>query len=108
MRLRELAHATLAGDLDPAALRALPAEEGLAALRRLPGIGRFRRADPGPRRRAPRRGAEREPRIRAAVARAYGVAELDDERLTVIADGWRPYRSWVSFLLRNAADADSR
>jgi DNA-3-methyladenine glycosylase II len=106
-RLRSLAAAALEGRLDPAALRAGDVEDTLRALERLPGLGPFSAAL------VLARGAGHpdvapmhERRIRAAVADAYGIPppELTDERLAAVADAWRPFRSWVSFLLRNRYD----
>ena len=44
--------------------------------------------------------------FRAAVGAMYDrdPASLDEAALAEIAAGWRPYRSWVSFLARNALD----
>lgn len=100
--LRALAEAALDDRLDAAHLRALPAEQALADLRRLPGIGPF--------------GAElilargaghpdylplHEPRVRRAAALAYGLpAAPDDRQFAALAEPWRPYRSWACFLLR--------
>ena len=39
-----------------------------------------------------------ERRLRAAVAEAYGTDDLEH-----VAERWRPLRSWIAFLLRNAA-----
>ena len=109
-RLRGLCEAAAAGELDPGALRAVPAEEALARLRELPGIGPFSAAlvlirgaghpDVNP-------SAER--RLARAAALAYGrpEAELRGPGLERLAESWRPYRSWVAFLLRNALDEDS-
>jgi DNA-3-methyladenine glycosylase II len=36
-----------------------------------------------------------EPRLRALVQELYDGAELE-----AVADGWRPFRTWVSVLLR--------
>ncbi|MEU2718231.1 hypothetical protein, partial [Streptomyces sp. NPDC007205] len=75
-RLRHLADAALAGDLDASHLRAMPAQDALAHLRTLPGIGPlFRRADPHPWRRTPRP----LPTPRAPTARRDG-ASLRPER----------------------------
>ena len=106
--LRELAAAAGMGLLDAERLRALPAAVALARLKRLPGIGEF--------------GAElvlirgcgapdvlpsAERRVLAAAALAYGWSEPSYERMAEAAEAWRPFRSWVSFLLRKAY-ADGR
>jgi len=77
-------------------------DEAMQDLQRLTGIGPFYSAlimyracgltDPQP---------LIEPRSRAAVERLYGIAEpLSDADYTVLAERWRPYRMWVSFLAR--------
>jgi DNA-3-methyladenine glycosylase II len=78
-------------------LLAAEPDDALAALRELPGIGPFYAAlillravgttDVL---------AANEPRLRARVTERYG-AELE-----AVADGWRPFRTWVSVLLRAA------
>jgi DNA-3-methyladenine glycosylase II len=99
-RLRALAAAALAGDLDPARLRTMPPDAALRHLASLPGLGPFGAAL------VLIRGAGHpdvtptgERRLRAAASDAYGRDDLE-----AIADGWRPLRSWVAFLLRNAAE----
>nr|WSY52364.1 DNA-3-methyladenine glycosylase 2 family protein [Streptomyces sp. NBC_00886] len=108
-RLRLLADATLAGDLDANRLRAMPAQDALAHLRTLPGIGPFSAEL------ILIRGAGHpdvfplhEPRLHAAMARAYGLSSpdaSDAHRLTGISDRWAPYRSWVALLLRTQSGA---
>jgi DNA-3-methyladenine glycosylase II len=103
-RLRAAARAALDGRLDAVALRARPAEEALADLRALPGIGPFSAEL------ILLRGAGhpdyltfQEPRFRRAVGAAYGFDGLPaDAELERISQGWRPYRTWVTFLLRQA------
>ncbi|WP_329378031.1 DNA-3-methyladenine glycosylase family protein [Streptomyces sp. NBC_01716] len=103
-RLHSLADAALDGRLDATQLRDQPAEFALADLKELPGIGPFSaelilirgagHPDVFPR---------AEPRVHKATAAAYGLdaTEADDTtRLAAIAGSWRPYRSWVAFLLR--------
>jgi DNA-3-methyladenine glycosylase II len=100
--LRSLAVAALEGRLDAARLRELPAEEALARLRELPGIGDFsaelvllRGAG------APDEVPRHEPRLVRAVARAYDLAEPPTaEELARISGRWRPYRTWTTLLLR--------
>jgi DNA-3-methyladenine glycosylase II len=101
--LREIAAAARSGRLDAARLRAMPEEQARTEVRRLPGIGDFGSElilargcglpDLLPR---------HEPRVREAAALAYGWNEPSHERLAETAEGWRPFRSWVSFLLRRA------
>jgi DNA-3-methyladenine glycosylase II len=102
-RLRGLAAAALAGDLDPAHVRSLSLEDALAHLQSLPGLGPFgatlvlaRGAGhpdvPPPTLR----------RFRQAVASAYDLPEEpDDAKLTELSEAWRPYRAWITYLLRS-------
>jgi DNA-3-methyladenine glycosylase II len=102
--IRALAAAAAAGDLDPSMLRGLSLDDALAHLQSLPGIGPFgamlvlaRGAGhpdvPPPTLR----------RFRAAVATAYGLEDEPGEaRIAELSQAWRPYRSWVTWLLRNA------
>jgi len=100
--LRILAEAALDGQLDAARLRAMPHEEAMADLKKLPGIGDFSAgltllrgagdpdAMPG-----------QEPRLARAVALAYGLpGPATPEQVLQISEGWRPYRTWVTLLLR--------
>ena len=100
--LRSLAVAALDGRLDAASLRAQPATEALAQLRELPGIGEFsaelvllRGAG------APDVIPRHESRLARAVALAYdrpGPPSADE--IARISDRWKPYRTWVTLLLR--------
>jgi DNA-3-methyladenine glycosylase II len=102
--VRALAHAALEGRLDGARLRSMPAEEAVADLLELPGVGPFtaqgivlRGAG------APDLLAPDEPLMAKAAAVAYGLAEEPSrEELERLADTWRPFRSWVQMLLRIA------
>ncbi|HEX9517057.1 MAG TPA: hypothetical protein VF940_12895 [Streptosporangiaceae bacterium] len=100
--LRSVAAAALAGRLDAARLRAQPPDQALAQLRQLPGIGDFSAelvllrgaADPD---RIPRH----EPRFARAVALAYNLPQPPSrDQLQRISENWRPYRTWVTLLLR--------
>jgi DNA-3-methyladenine glycosylase II len=100
--LRGIGQAALDGELDGARLRALPREEALAGLKRLGGIGDFSAelillrgaGDPDAL-------ALNEPRLARAAGRAYGLgAPATAEQLAEISEGWRPYRTWVTLLLR--------
>lgn len=107
--LRELARAARQGRLDASRLRSRPVEQALADLRSIPGIGHFAaelvllrgagEPDYPPR---------HEPRLRRAIAAAYGLdAPAADEELDRMSDRWRPYRTWVSFLLRRSAEDET-
>ncbi|MGA6167128.1 DNA-3-methyladenine glycosylase family protein [Amycolatopsis magusensis] len=103
-QLRILTGAAEQGQLDAARLRALPAEEALTRLQKLPGIGPFSaelilirgvgHPDVFPR---------HERRLHQEMAHAYAVDATDVPTLTHLADAWRPYRSWVAFLFRASA-----
>ena len=100
-----IASAALAGDLDAVALRARPDAEALAHLQRLPCIGPFSAEL------ILLRGAGHpdyltllEPRFRGAVRQAYALDhEPPDAELQRISEAWRPYRMWITFLLRQQA-----
>lgn len=100
-RLEAVVAAALAGDLDVDLLRGVPPEAAVERLLALPGIGPFYAAlillrGAG----VPDAPAEVDP-VRAAVARAYGRPELEGlAAYRELADGWRPWRSWVAFLIR--------
>ncbi|WP_051173648.1 DNA-3-methyladenine glycosylase family protein [Amycolatopsis orientalis] len=101
-RLRAVANAAKDGLLDATYLRAMPVQEALRRLQRLPGIGPFsaqliliRGAGhpdvfPGD-----------EPRVQEAMRTAYGLPRAETEELEEVAMAWRPFRSWVAFALRN-------
>ncbi len=107
--LHHLAEATIEGRLDAAHLRSLPQEEALEALQQLPGIGIFSAEH------ILLRGAGdpdyltlNEPRLPRAVAMVYNLkAELSNEELRAISEGWRPYRTWVTFLLRHMLEDET-
>jgi DNA-3-methyladenine glycosylase II len=102
-RIRGLATAALAGDLDPAHLRSLDPDAALAHVQSLPGLGPFgamlvlgRGAGhpdvPPPTLR----------RFRQAVASAYGLDhEPDEAELTALSEPWRPFRGWITYLIRS-------
>jgi DNA-3-methyladenine glycosylase II len=104
-RLHAVAKAAQRGQLDANRLRAMPPEEAQAELQQLPGIGPFYssliviracgHAD------APSLG---EPRSRAAIQHTYGIDhELSDAELLALAETWRPFRTWVSVMIRALA-----
>jgi DNA-3-methyladenine glycosylase II len=107
--LRGIARAALDGYLDGARLRALPREQALAELKRLGGIGDFSAelillrgaCDPDAL-------ALHEPRLARAVGRAYRLGgPATAAQLTEISDRWRPYRTWVTLLLRTELEDDT-
>jgi DNA-3-methyladenine glycosylase II len=105
-RIHGLAAAALDGTLTAEALRAVPADDALATLRELPGIGPFSAAlilirGAG----APDVFTTSEPRLAAATRKVYDLPEdATEDRYRAVTDGWRPLRSWVSFLLRAASE----
>jgi DNA-3-methyladenine glycosylase II len=103
-RLRAVAEAAQRGELNAERLRSMPPEEAQVELQQLPGIGPFYssliviracgHAD------APSLG---EARSRGAIQHAYGIDhELSDTELLALADTWRPFRTWVSVMMRAA------
>jgi DNA-3-methyladenine glycosylase II len=105
--LHSVARAALDGQLDPARLAAMEPEEALRDLRRLPGIGPsyatliLLRAT----------GVAdvltfTEPRLPDYVAHFYGTGPgaASPQDLALIAEGWRPFRTWAAVLVRAAGD----
>ena len=95
--LQAVAEAALEGRLDGPALRTLPAEEAMAQVQQIKGLGPFaaelvilRGAN------APDVAPHHERRLEAEVAERYGT----DATLDAVADGWRPYRTWAAVHLR--------
>jgi DNA-3-methyladenine glycosylase II len=107
--LHRLAEATIEGRLDAARLRSLPREKALEELQQLPGIGIFSAEH------ILLRGAGdpdyltlNEPRLPRAVALAYNLkSEPSSEELRAISEHWRPYRTWVTFLLRHTLEEET-
>jgi DNA-3-methyladenine glycosylase II len=107
--LRSLGEAAAVGRLDGDRLRALPREEALAELKRLPGIGDFSAelvllrgaGDPD-------HLPSHEPRLCRGAALAYDLDEPPDRAwLEERAEAWRPYRTWVVLLLRVLLEAET-
>jgi DNA-3-methyladenine glycosylase II len=106
-RLHAVAVAAQRGQLDAERLRAMPVDDAQAELQQLPGIGPFYssliviracgHAD------VP---ALAEPRSRAAIQQAYGFDhELSDDELLDLSEAWRPFRTWVSVMMRALSDS---
>ncbi|MCU1685102.1 MAG: DNA-3-methyladenine glycosylase [Amycolatopsis sp.] len=101
-RLRGLAEAARDGLLDANLLRGMEADEALAHLQTLRGIGPFSaqlilirgagHPDVFPR---------DERRLHAEIEHAYGLKDATPAQLEQIAEGWRPFRSWMALLLRS-------
>ncbi|MDT8912111.1 hypothetical protein [Amycolatopsis sp. PS_44_ISF1] len=106
-RLRAVAKAAAQGYLDPAELRSLPISEALERLREIPGIGQFSAEQ------ILARGAghpdlfpRADLRLHEAIREEYGLLDsVGAADLELLAEAWRPYRSWASLLLRVDRDA---
>lgn len=100
--LHAVAEAALDGVLDGAALRAVPAEEAVARVQEVKGLGPFaaelvvlRGAN------APDAVPTHEPLLEEEVATRYG----EDAALADVSDAWRPFRTWAAVHLRAAREA---
>ena len=103
-RVVGVAAAALAGRLDTTTLAGLPEDEARAGLRTIPGIGPFYadlivvRAT----------GATdvlplNEPRLFGLMGELYGrPGPLTPKEAEQVAEGWRPWRTWVGVLFRSA------
>jgi DNA-3-methyladenine glycosylase II len=97
-RLHGIAQAALEGKLDREPLLALDPNEAYTRLQELPGIGPFYAGliliravgttDVAP---------KSEPRLEQAIIERYG------RPLEEVSEGWRPFRTWVSVLMRASA-----
>jgi DNA-3-methyladenine glycosylase II len=104
--LNALGRAALAGEVDTETLRAMPREEALRSLQRLPGIGvwgselvRLRALS------AVDELPSQERRLLGAVRTEYGLAsEPDQATLERLAEKWSPYRMWVCVCLRRTLE----
>ena len=100
-RLHAIAHAALEGRLEAERLRSMETAAALVDLQKIPGIGLFSaelilirgagHPDVFP-------ASER--RLHDEMRHVYGLDDPSVTRLAAIARDWRPYRSWVSFLMR--------
>lgn len=104
-RLHGLARATLDGTLDVLDLQAQGPDSAAAALRQIKGIGPFYSrlivvrgigfVDVFP---------SEEPLLLGQLSRLYGLGSPPVEHdLDLITDAWRPFRTWVSVLIRAAS-----
>jgi DNA-3-methyladenine glycosylase II len=104
--LNALGRAALAGKVDTETLRAMPREESLNRLQRLPGIGPF--GSQLVRLRALSAVDElpsQEPRLLGAIRTEYGLAsDPDQATLERLAEKWSPYRMWVCVCLRRTLE----
>jgi DNA-3-methyladenine glycosylase II len=103
-RLHGVARAAAGGELDAEQLRREEPEAAMERLRRIPGIGPFSASL------ILIRGSgvsdvpvDQEPRLAATVGRLYDLAgPASAAELARIGEAWRPFRTWVSVLLRAA------
>ncbi|WP_326565048.1 hypothetical protein VSH64_24710 [Amycolatopsis rhabdoformis] len=106
-RLRSVAQAALDGRLDPVELRTLPIPDALAHLSAISGIGTFSAEQ------ILLRGAghpdlfpRADARLHHAMCEEYALPPgTPTPQLALLADDWRPYRSWLVQLLRATRDA---
>jgi len=96
-RLHGIAEAALAGELEREALLALDPEAARARLQQLPGIGPFYASLILLRAVGTTDVIAHEPRLIKLVAERYG------KPLEQVAERWRPFRTWVSVLMRASA-----
>jgi DNA-3-methyladenine glycosylase II len=107
-RLHGVARAALDGQLEAADLASAPAEESMAALRQIKGLGPMYAMlvylrSTGVKDVA----AVGEPRLASNLRHYYGLASTPDtETIRRLAEPWRPFRTWASVLFRVAGDRD--
>jgi DNA-3-methyladenine glycosylase II len=105
-RLHAVARAALDGQLDADLLLGMPTEQAMEHLLKLPGIG------PTYGTLILLRGTGSvdamtgvEPRLPTYLAHFYGLeAEATPDQIGTIMDGWRPFRTWSSVLVRVSGD----
>jgi DNA-3-methyladenine glycosylase II len=104
-RLHGVARAAQEGRLDAAHLRGLGPEEAMVRLREIPGIGPFYSAliviratgfaDVLP---------VGEQKLLTLVEQLYNLREpVSHEKLSALAEAWKPFRTWAAVLIRAAA-----
>jgi len=104
--LNGLGRAALSGEVDTETLRAMPRDQSVKSLQRLPGIGAW--GSELVRLRALSAVDElptQESRLMGAIRTAYGMAhEPDLKTLEALAEKWSPYRMWVVVCLRRTLE----
>jgi 3-methyladenine DNA glycosylase/8-oxoguanine DNA glycosylase len=107
-RLHAIADAALDGRLDAGRLRSLDTTRALDELTQLSGIGPFsaqlilaRGAG------HPDMFPTAEPRLHEEIARSYALDQPTLDQLSSIADGWRPYRTWIGLLMRTRREDET-
>jgi len=104
--LNALGRAAMAGEVDTETLRAMPRDQSLKSLQKLPGIGpwgaelvRLRALS------AVEELPTQERRLMGAIRTAYGLAhEPDMKTLATLAEKWAPYQMWVCVCLRRTLE----
>jgi DNA-3-methyladenine glycosylase II len=104
--LNALGRAAMVGEVDTETLRAMPREESLKSLQRLPGIGawgseliRLRALS------AVDELPTQERRLMGAIRTTYGMAtEPDQAKLEQLAESWAPFKMWVCVCLRRTLE----
>lgn len=101
-RLHAIADAAQQGLLGVDRLRALPPEDALAELQRLPGIGPFYSSLVLVRSCGLTDAAvAEEPRSRATIRTLYGFDhDPSESELAELAERWRPFRTWATVMIR--------
>jgi DNA-3-methyladenine glycosylase II len=107
-RLHGVARAALDGQLDANALRSISADDAMAQLQRIKGLGPVYSMLVYLRSTGVTDGlAVGEPRLASYVKHYYGLAVSPDAaELERIAQPWRPFRTWAGVLFRAAGDRE--
>jgi DNA-3-methyladenine glycosylase II len=104
--LNALGRAAMAGEVDTETLRAMPREQSVKSLQKLPGIGQW--GSELVRLRALSAVDElptQERHLMGAIRTAYGFAhEPDMKTLETLAEKWAPYQMWVCVCLRRTLE----
>jgi DNA-3-methyladenine glycosylase II len=107
-RLHGVAEAALSGQLDPGKLAALPADEAMARLREIKGLGPVYGMLVHLRATGVKDAlALGEPRLAGHLRHYYGLASTPDTQTIMrLAEPWRPFRTWAGVLFRLAGDRE--
>ena len=107
-RLHGVARAALDSQLDASVLRALSADEAMAGLKRIKGLGPVYSMLVYLRSTGVTDGlAVGEPRLAGYLKHYYGLASSPDAaELERIAEPWRPFRTWAGVLFRAVGDRE--
>jgi DNA-3-methyladenine glycosylase II len=107
-RLHGVARAALDGQLDASMLAAAPADEAMKGLRKIKGLGPVYTMLVYLRATGVTDGlALGEPRLASCLRSYYNLPETPDtETITLLAEPWRPFRTWAGVLFRVAGDRE--